>query len=182
MTREISDSSFRTGMSRLAGAVCIVATGPPPGETGWRGMTVTAVCSLCAEPPSLVVCLNRGTGTHALLRRSGLFSVNVLASHHVKVARTFAGHDGLVGPERFTVGDWTTGALGMPVLVDALASLECRVSQSLEYGTHTLLIGGIETARWTDDDTDPLVYHRHRFHDLGRGIETTGGPSHELSG
>ncbi|MBF8184505.1 flavin reductase family protein [Nonomuraea sp. K274] len=164
-------------MSRLAGAVSIVATGSSADPAGWRGMTATAVCSLCAEPPSLVVCLNRGAGTYRLLRSTGLFSVNVLASRHVGLAQTFAGHRGLNGAERFGTGDWTAGTRGVPVLADALTSFECRVSESLEYGTHTLLIGSIETAYWTDGDAEPLVYHRHRFLDLGREIETTGGPT-----
>lgn len=174
MTREITDATFRSVMSRLAGAVSIVATGSTADPAGRRGMTATAVCSLSADPPSLVVCLNQVTGTYQQLRRHGRFSVNVLSARHVELARTFAGHRGLVGAERFTGDEWTAGTLGVPVLVDALASFECRVAESVEHGTHTLVIGGIESARCTDD-AEPLVYHRHRFRDLGREIEMTGG-------
>jgi flavin reductase (DIM6/NTAB) family NADH-FMN oxidoreductase RutF len=172
MAHEITEATFRLVMSRFAGAVSIVATGSGPAD--WRGMTATAVCSLSAEPPSLVVCLNRVTGTYQQLRRHGRFSVNLLSAHHVELARTFAGHNGLVGAERFARDEWTTGTHGVPVLADALACFECHVSESVEHGTHTLLIGGIESARCADD-AEPLVYHRHRFRDLGGEIEMTGG-------
>lgn len=175
MTAETNISNFKAAMSQLAGAVSIVATGSSAGPAGWRGMTATAVCSLCAEPPSLIVCLNRASGTYKELQRNGLFSVNVLASRHVDLARRFAGQGGLVGGRRFAASGWHTGTLSVPVLADAVVSFECRVPQSFEYGTHTLLIGGIVTARWAGDGIEPLIYHRHRFRDLGRDIGMTGG-------
>ncbi|PZG01833.1 flavin reductase family protein [Micromonospora deserti] len=173
MAHEVTEGAFRLVMSRLAGAVSIVATGSAADPSGWRGMTATAVCSLSAEPPSLVVCLNRVTGTSQRLRQHGIFSVNLLSARHVDLAATFAGRRGVFGAGRFTGDDWTTGTLDVPVLADALASFECRVSEALEYGTHVLLIGGVEKAHHTDGD--PLVYHKHRFRDLGREIEMTEG-------
>lgn len=168
---------FRLGMSRLAGGVSVVATGAADDPAGWRGMTVTAVCSLCAEPPSLVVCLNHGTGTYAQLRQHTQFSVNVLTSHDVGVAQAFAGLRGVFGQERFSSGDWTSGTLGVPVLTSALTSFECRVAQILEHGTHALLIGHIEVIHRTDSEqgAEPLVYHSQRFHGLGTEIGSTGG-------
>jgi flavin reductase (DIM6/NTAB) family NADH-FMN oxidoreductase RutF len=176
MTHDMSVTRFRLGMSRVAGAVSIVATGPMADPASWRGMTATAVCSLCAEPPSLVACLNRISGTYQQLDPDGMFSVNVLSSRHIKLARIFAGQTRLTGADRFMPADWTRGTSPVPVLADALVSFECRVVQSVEYGTHSVLIGGITAARWAEKDLKPLVYHRHRFCDLGRDIEVTGGP------
>ncbi|WP_063760440.1 flavin reductase family protein [Streptomyces sp. NRRL S-241] len=178
ITRDVALSDFRAGMSRLASAVSVIATGSAQDPADWRGMTATAVSSLCAEPPSLVVCLNQQTGTYRRLRENGLFSVNVLASRDFRLAQTFAGQHGLVGAERFTTGDWTPGRLGTPVLGRALTSFECRVAQSVEYGTHCLLIGNIEAIHRQDEDdgAEPLVYHSHGFHGLGTGIGNTGGP------
>jgi flavin reductase (DIM6/NTAB) family NADH-FMN oxidoreductase RutF len=176
MTHDMSVTRFRLGMSRVAGAVSIVATGLVADPASWRGMTATAVCSLCAEPPSLVACLNRISSTYQQLDPDGMFSVNVLSSRHINLARIFAGQTGLAGADRFTPTDWTKGISPVPVLADALVSFECRVAQSVEYGTHSLLIGDIIAAWWAENDLEPLVYHRHRFRDLGHDIEATGGP------
>jgi flavin reductase (DIM6/NTAB) family NADH-FMN oxidoreductase RutF len=175
MASEVSLAEFRAVMSRLAGAVNIVAAGSTAGPAEWRGMTATAVCSLCAKPPSLLVCLNRVSGTFQQLWQEGAFSVNVLSSHHIELARTFAGYGGLFGASRFGSADWEPGTLPVPVLTDALASFECRVSRSFEYGTHAMLIGDIETTRLTGSDAEPLIYHDRRFRELGRKLEVTGG-------
>jgi flavin reductase (DIM6/NTAB) family NADH-FMN oxidoreductase RutF len=177
-TGNVAPADFRLGMSRLASGVSVVATGSARDPSSWRGMTATAVCSLSAEPPSLVVCLNYETGTYKELRQNSLFSVNVLSSRDVRLAQTFAGQHGLFGAKRFIPADWCPGALGVPVLAGALTSFECRISRSLEYGTHSLLIGDIGTIRSAERDADgPLVYHSHRFRDLGAEVGVTGGPT-----
>jgi flavin reductase (DIM6/NTAB) family NADH-FMN oxidoreductase RutF len=175
MVREISQEKFRTVMSRLAGAVSIVATGSADSDGHWRGMTATAVSSLCAEPPSLVACLNRHTGTYQRARQVGMFSVNVLSSRHLRLARTFAGHGALIGPARFTCSEWVPGTLGVPVLADALATYECRIARTVEHGTHALLLSLIEAASFSDDRSGPLLYHQQRFHDLGSELLPAGG-------
>ncbi|MFB7172183.1 flavin reductase family protein [Streptomyces sp. NPDC056254] len=175
--RDVAPADFRAGMRRLASAVNVIATGSGQDPAGWRGMTATAVCSLCAEPPSLVVCLNQQTGTYRRLTENGLFSVNVLAGPDLHLAQTFAGQHGLVGADRFTTGDWAPGRLGVPVLRGAQASFECRVVQAVEYGTHSLLIGNIEAVHRPDGAAaQPLIYHDQGFHGLGTGAVTTGGP------
>jgi flavin reductase (DIM6/NTAB) family NADH-FMN oxidoreductase RutF len=171
---DIGEAEFRQAMSLLASAVSVVATGSEPDGSDWRGMTATAVCSLCAEPPSLLACLNRNTGTYRQLRRTEAFSVTVLAPRHVGLARIFAGQHGLTGAARFAAARWRPGRLAVPVLPDALASFECRVARSIEYGTHALLIGAVEAACWAERDTGPLVYHARRFLELGRNLERTG--------
>ncbi|WP_460106841.1 flavin reductase family protein [Streptomyces sp. YKOK-J1] len=179
-TSGVTISDFRLGMSRLAGGVSVIATGTAADPAGRRGMTATAVCSLCAEPPSLVVCLNHAAGTRERLVHNGVFSVNVLAGDDLDVARTFAGLHGTFGAERFSSGDWSPGTLGVPVLGSALASFECRVAESVEHGTHALLIGHIESIRWADEAggaAEPLLYYSQRFHGLGTEVGVTGGPT-----
>lgn len=170
-------SQFRQAMSLLAGAVNVVATGSVAGGPAtWHGMTATAVCSVCAEPPSIVVCLNREAGTYRQLVAQGVFSVNVLSTRHIPIAQTFAGQDSLVGADRFKDLGWAQGRLGVPVLDDALASLECRTARFIEHGTHALIIGHVEVASWVEpeQDAEPLVYHGRRFVGI-TNFETKGG-------
>ncbi|BBC73275.1 conserved hypothetical protein [Altererythrobacter sp. B11] len=158
----VPDQMFKQALSRLAAGVSIVSTAHN-GER--RGVTATAVCSVSAAPPTILVCVNTATGTCQMIKEAGHFAVNLLAEHHQPVAEIFAGRGGLQGDERFGHGDWIAGdERGLPILSSALAALECRVDKSVEAGTHIVFFGIIESAYF--DENPPLIFHGGKFHVL----------------
>jgi flavin reductase (DIM6/NTAB) family NADH-FMN oxidoreductase RutF len=152
---------FIEGMRQLAAGVSVVTTG----SLGDRsGMTASAVCSLSIEPPSLVACLNRAAGTCSRVAESGTFCVNVLGRHHEELAQVFAGRGGLCGEARFGIGAWRRGALGVPVLDDALVSFECEVATIHDHATHGIVVGLVREVHMAADVAlRPLVYHDRTF-------------------
>ena len=139
-TPRVSVEQFRLGMRCLAGAVNIVTAA----HDGHRfGLTATAVCSAAAEPPTVLVCINRSAATHAAIRRSGAFCVNVLRSEDANLANAFSGTQS--GEARFRAGEWLRLASGAPALASALAGFDCRVANSLEHGTHTVFLGEVSS-------------------------------------
>lgn len=146
---------FVAGMRKVAGAVTVITTVGKDGE--WRGLTATAVCSLSADPPSLIACVNRKTWVAQFVPDSGVFAVNVLSHAQEEVARAFAGQTSLAAGQRFSVGDWRTGRTGLPVAHGALAAFECRLEKKMEHETHLVLIGQVvETT--LGDGGHSLVY------------------------
>lgn len=137
----MSSQLFLAGMRKVAGAVSVITTAGNDGER--RGLTATAVCSLSVEPPSLIVCVNRKTRVAQFVPDSGIFAVNVLSHAQEAIARAFAGQTGLAAADRFSVGEWGTGATGAPVIAGALASFECTLDQIVEHTTHIILIGRV---------------------------------------
>lgn len=137
----MSSELFLAGMRKVAGAVTVVTTIDRAGER--RGLTATAICSLSAEPPSLIACVNRKTWVAQFVPDSGVFAVNVLSHTQEAVARAFAGQMSLAAGERFTIGDWGLGTSGVPICRDALASFECRLARAVEHTTHVILIGEV---------------------------------------
>jgi flavin reductase (DIM6/NTAB) family NADH-FMN oxidoreductase RutF len=129
-----------------------------------RGITATAVCSVTAEPPSVLVCLNRRTGTFAAVAETGKFNVNLLPDPASPLAMRFAGADGVTGEDKFAEGDWIEDARGLPLLGEALIGFSCDVSEMVEAGSHTVFIGEIMQIR--NSDGAPLVYGQSRFHRL----------------
>ncbi|MEV7012068.1 flavin reductase family protein [Streptosporangium sp. NPDC051022] len=152
---------FRQGMQRLASGVTVVTTSDLDGTR--YGITATAVCSLTADPPTLVACVNRGTRVGLALPDTGYFCVNVLAHDQRDVAEVFAGAPG----ERFGTGSWTRLTTGAPVLEGALASFDCRTDVIVERSTHYLVIGAVVDAA-VGADGSPLLYHSRRFAHLER--------------
>src|SRR5450432_1359093 len=94
--REVSSGDFRSAMRHLAGGVSVITVGR---DTDITGMTVTSVASLSVEPPTLIVSINRGSSSWPLLKRLGVFGVNILTADQLDIAERFTGKDGLKGAE-----------------------------------------------------------------------------------
>jgi flavin reductase (DIM6/NTAB) family NADH-FMN oxidoreductase RutF len=138
--RKVSPDGFRSAMRQLTGGVSVVTAGRGRDITG---MTVTSVSSLSADPPALIVSVNRSASSWPLLQRFGFFGVNILASDQIGIAERFAGKDGLKGAERFAGAEWTVRASGVPLLVGALAAIDCEVEEIVERHSHAIIIGRV---------------------------------------
>jgi flavin reductase (DIM6/NTAB) family NADH-FMN oxidoreductase RutF len=142
--RDLDPAAFRSAMRQLAGAVSVITTGRGDDISG---MTVSSVTSLSAEPPSLLVCINRNASSWPLLERTGAFAVNVLHAGQQEVAERFTGKGGLTGRARFAGAAWTTLGTGVPVLDGALAALDCTVEEVIERHSHAIVIGRVVATR-----------------------------------
>ena len=162
MGMAVDAGSFRAAMARFPGAVTIVTACTAAGER--RGITATAVCSVSAEPPSLLVCLNRKTGTCAAVRETGRFNVNLLTEGAAAVALRFAGVGGVTGEAKFDEGSWQADARGLPLLADAVAQFSCEVAEVTDAGSHSVFIGHI--VGLVSAEAPALVYEQARFHRL----------------
>ena len=154
--------AFRAGMRIVAGAVNILTTR----WCGERyGLTATAVCSLSAEPPRLIACINQRGVTFNAMRQSGVLAANVLSDAQAETAERFAGMRGNEA-DRFGSGDWEEGRLdGVPVLAGACCSFECRVSEIIDSVSHAIVIGDIFHVT-TGSDASPLLYCDGAFAEL----------------
>lgn len=150
----VSSERFIEGMRQLAAGVTLVTTR----YQGRRaGLTATSVCSVSADPPLLLVCVNRLADAHDLIQGSGSFCVNVLAAEHRPLAETFSGALGVAGEERFARGRWSALATGAPVLEGSLAAFDCSVEEAVTAGTHTVFVGATRAVTVLPD-LEPLIY------------------------
>ena len=155
----ISSGVFKQGMRLLAGGVCIVATNSS-GE--WHGLTMTAVCSLTTDPPSLIACVNRAAGAHGIMSTTRRVSVNVLSHDHIGLAELFSSPK-VKGPARFDEKMWIGMASGVPALIDALAVLDCEVIREMAVGQHSVFFCEVKNVR-LQPDRGPLVHFDREFY------------------
>ncbi len=148
---------FRDAMARLGAAVNIVTTDGPGGIAGFAA---TAVCSVSDTPPTLLVCINRGSSAYPAVNANRVLCVNVLKSDHEDISRLFGGKTPM--PERFKLGEWSPLETGAPTLVNAIASFDCKVSSILEAGTHDVLICKVTAVRKSSDGRG-LVYFDRKY-------------------
>jgi flavin reductase (DIM6/NTAB) family NADH-FMN oxidoreductase RutF len=134
------DALFRKSMRLLASGVTIVAS---THEGRRSGLTATAVCSLALSPPRILVSINMQGHTYGIVSESRCMSVNLLAENQQQLAERFAAKRAAEETDRFIHGDWTTRVTGAPILADALAALDCRVTNIIPLDSHAILIGEV---------------------------------------
>jgi len=124
------------------------------------GLTCSSLASVALNPPTLLVSLrvNKG-GALGVLLESGLFGVNLLHSGGRATAELMA----RTAPDRFARLAWgPSPRLGVPWLNDDThAMAECRLSNTLLVGDHTIVFGEVVSA--VTNDGRPLLYGLRSF-------------------
>ena len=131
-------------------------TAAPDGEP--TGLIVNSLTSVSLEPPLVSFSPSRSSLTWSRMRRSGRFGVNVLGRRH----EGFALRATPAGADRFGGLDWKPGRGGVPLLADALASLECEIVAEHPAGDHWIVVGSVESVRMSAS-RDPLVFFAGAF-------------------
>lgn len=146
--------AFKQVMRSLAGTVAVIST-----EDGGalHGFTATAVCSVCAEPPTILAIANRSTRTHAHIVRKGAYAVNLLASDQSEIAQIFGGKS----DDQFAGVPHVRAENGVPLILDSAGYLLCQVRQAYDVGTHTIFLGGVIEGHASG--LPPLLYHEGKY-------------------
>ncbi len=154
----ISKEEFRHALGRFASGVTVVTTKDSGGRL--HGITVSAFCSVSLEPPLILVCIEKNTGSHYAFEQSNSFVVNILREDQQYISDRFASYL----PDKFAEVKYHSGIDDLPVLEDVLANLECRLVNSHTSGDHTIYVGEIETVMINDGN--PLVYWHGNYREL----------------
>ena len=143
----------------LASTVALVTTAHG-GKRG--GLTATAACPLSVDPPLMLVCIGRRSRTYAHVRDSERFCINYLGEHHRDLARVFATQVEDSETKFESGASWSISGFGNPILLDGLATFECRVRRRIDEGTRSIFIGAVlEVA--TRAGCEPLLYVQGGF-------------------
>jgi flavin reductase (DIM6/NTAB) family NADH-FMN oxidoreductase RutF len=154
----ISDDDYKDVMRNLASGVTIVTTAL---DGDFYGMTATSFTSVSLEPRLVQVSLDLESRTHHAVSESGVFGANILSVDQIEIARTFA----IAGMDRFQDLEVTLGReTGVPLFSGAIGLLECRVTDEVPGGDHTIFVGEVLSTSTKDDA--PLVHFRGKYHRL----------------
>ncbi|MGQ0566400.1 MAG: flavin reductase family protein [Gemmobacter sp.] len=151
---EPGSKEFRDAMRAFVGNVSVLTVGAGDAATG---LVVTSAISLSAEPPLLLVCVNRSASSHALLEAAGCFGWSSLGAAHQQVAERFSGQGGIRGAARYDGAEWETAVTGARLLAGAPTAFDCTVDEMIGRATHSILIGRVRAIRSTPG-AGALVY------------------------
>jgi flavin reductase len=154
----VDRTAFLDAMSHAVTGVSVVTTDGPGGRFG---LTASSMTSLSADPPMLLVCINRRSPLSQAIDANRSFSVNVLTTRQRHVADTFAGHPDRGEPYAFSPGNWDLDRSTAPRLRGAVALFECELVAAHDFGSHALFVARVTAA--DGEGGPPLLYSQRTY-------------------
>lgn len=155
----VTPTSLRHAMAHFATGVTVVTTLEDGHD---HAMTANSVTSVSLEPPLVLVCVRQDTGWHDAVVSSGVWGVSILPEAG-RPAATWLSTGGRPLYGQLSGIAHHRGDLGVALVDDALATLECRTTALHEAGDHTIVVGEVMSSRADARRDDPLIYYRSRY-------------------
>jgi flavin reductase (DIM6/NTAB) family NADH-FMN oxidoreductase RutF len=155
----IDGKQFWQAIGQRATGSTIVTARSGSGPAGLLGLSAT---HLCADPPTMLVSVDKRTSALATILEARHFALNYLPSAQRALAEIFGGKSDLKGADRFGTASWITLATGAPVLQDAVGAIDCELIETIERYNVVILLGRV-VAIAGDPQAVPLVHFRGGF-------------------
>lgn len=153
----VDPAEFRRVLGHFASGVTIVTA---LGADGPTGFACQSFASLSLDPPLVAFMVARTSTTWPRIAAAGTFCVNVLGAGQGELCRSFA----VSGADKFAGVEWEpTPATGSPRLAGAPAWIDCTITTVHTGGDHLIVVGRVESLDATEENGDPLLFHRGRF-------------------
>jgi len=144
-------------MARVPAGVVVISA---RAENGYRGLTASSLVSISADPPMVLVGLERESATRTAVAESKAFNVSVLTRSQEFIADRFAGRAPSMDPKWAGVPH-RLGANGIPLVEGSAAWLECRLVEIRPAGDHDICVGEVTSA--SAGSGDPLILWDRAF-------------------
>jgi flavin reductase (DIM6/NTAB) family NADH-FMN oxidoreductase RutF len=155
----LDSEAFRRACSKFATGITVATVIDDDGLP--HGMTANSFTSVSCCPPLVLLCVDHRTTILPAFRSSIYFGINVLGEEQRPLSVRFAQK----GRDRFDGIPWMPGQTGVPLLEDALACFECRLTQRLTAGDHDIFIGEVTAAVMREGR--PLLFFNSGYCGLG---------------
>lgn len=125
------------------------------------GFTATAFLTVSIDPPLVLVSAANHGSAAALLREADYFVVNLLDAAQQEVAAAFArpSSERSGNWEQF---QWQLDSNGTPLLLGSMGAFSARITERLDAGDHTLVLGAV-TEIHKGDAVTPLLYFKQGY-------------------
>jgi flavin reductase (DIM6/NTAB) family NADH-FMN oxidoreductase RutF len=160
----VDAACFRDVIRHLASGVTII-TSSLGGEP--VGLTATAICSVSATPPLLLISLTSSSRTAQGVEETGRFAVHLLPHHGRKYAEQFASRGSHFDGVRYAKHSGSE----LPVLAEAFGWFVCEVEQKIPAADHIIFVGRVLECELRKKTPDPLVYYDRGYRKLAAGVE-----------
>ena len=147
----MSKEQFLIAMRFLASSVSVVSA--KDSNEKLYAMTASSVTSLTVDPPSILVCVNKGASIHDVLLPGVDFCINILSKEQQDVSNLCSSKDS--ESLRYANDFWNTDET--PFLKDAQSNIFSQVDEVINYNSHSIVIAKVLAAQ-SADSFNGLIY------------------------
>jgi flavin reductase (DIM6/NTAB) family NADH-FMN oxidoreductase RutF len=122
-----------------------------------NAFTASWLMQVSFDPLLLALSVNPGHASYPLLVAGGGFTVSVLSHDQLDLARHFGTRSGRE-TDKLAGISWRPGRTGAPILVGAVAYLECRLTSRIPAGDHEIAIARPIAGEILLPGATPLTY------------------------
>jgi flavin reductase (DIM6/NTAB) family NADH-FMN oxidoreductase RutF len=162
-TKEMPDKPATIDMKQFWQAIGQRATGSTivtaRSEAGPAGLLGLSATHLCADPPIMMVSVDKRTSALPTILEARHFAINYLSSAQRSLADIFGGKSDLKAADRFTTASWGRLATGAPTLDGAVGVIDCELVETIERYNVVIVLGSV-VATSSNPDAAPLVHFR----------------------
>jgi len=112
------------------------------GKGGVAAATVNWVTQTAFAPPLVVVGVKTDSGAYALVKSTKAFVLNMLGKDQKGLAFTFF-KNATLAEGKISGQPFHRGITGAPILTEAPAAVECKVTAIVEQGDHHIVVGEV---------------------------------------
>jgi flavin reductase (DIM6/NTAB) family NADH-FMN oxidoreductase RutF len=156
--KSIDAKTFWRALGARATGVVVATANGADGPAGFLALSAT---HLTADPPTMLVAIDKRTSALAAVLHAKHFALNFLSQRDRALADMFGGKGDLRGAARFTPGRWGALTTGAPVLNDAVGAIDCVLEETIERFAVTMAIGRVVDVAARDGE--PLIFFRGAY-------------------
>lgn len=155
---DIDPRSFRDVLGCYPTGVSVI-TSQHEGEK--LGLVVGSFTSISLDPPLVGFFPGKGSRSWPVIEQSGRFCVNVMGGDQIDLCNHFASKL----DDKFANLSHGKSPAGLPILDQAVAWIDCRITDVQEIGDHFLVVGAVE-AMSRHETREPLIFLRGAYRDV----------------
>jgi flavin reductase (DIM6/NTAB) family NADH-FMN oxidoreductase RutF len=148
----IDPRDFRNALGTYATGVTIITAAATGGKP--YGLTCNSFASVSLNPPLVLWSLVLYSSSLSIFQNASHFAVNVLGASQQALADKFAKSS----EEKFAGVDWKPGLGNAPLLLESVATFQCRAVNRYYGGDHVIFLGAVEAYSYSPKE--PLLFAR----------------------
>ena len=172
------DKINHAALWKLSYGLYIIASSSREGRV--NGQIANSVAQVTADPPRIMVALNKETLTHQFVVESGFLSISILdKTTDMPFIGTFGFKSGR-DIDKMSTCEWRKLDSGVPVVTEhAVSIIECSVFNSIDVGTHTVFLVDLLSSEVLSEK-EPMTYDY--YHNVLKGKASKNAPTYRGGG